>query len=153
ETPGPARRVPIAEYDELCPDIVRYVARTGDAVVINDAAHDPAYQADPYVRRGAIKSVLCVPVLNQGKLLAILYAENNEAAYAFTPQRLSLLQVIASQAAISITNARLYDNLEEKVEERTRALAAKNRQVAVMLNSVQQGIFTLDESLAIQPQY
>ena len=153
EAPGSKRRVPIAAYGELCHEIVRYVARTSDAVVLDDAAHDPAYEADPYIRRSSVRSVLCVPVLNQGRLLAILYAENNQASYAFTPHRLSLLQVIASQAAISIVNARLYDSLEEKVEERTRALAAKNRQVAVMLKSVQQGIFTIDDSLTIQPQY
>jgi histidine kinase len=147
------RPVAIESYGQLCPEIVRYVARTSDTVVVDDAGQLAAYRDDPYVRANGVKSVLCVPVLNQGKLLAILYAENNAVTHAFTPARLSLLQVIASQAAISITNARLYDKLEEKVGERTRELGTKNRQVEAMLNSIQQGIFTIDEDLVIAPQY
>jgi predicted ATPase len=138
---------------ELCADIVRYVARSGDAVVLDDATQDPRYRDDAHVKENGVKSVLCLPVLHQKKLLAILYAENNQATHAFTSERLRLLQVIAGQAAISITNARLYDNLEAKVAERTRELLEKNQEVAAMLNSMQQGVFTIDEGLAIQPRY
>jgi predicted ATPase/GAF domain-containing protein len=147
------RSTSIEGHAELCPDIVRYVARTATAVVVDDATHDGAYGDDVYVQNNGIKSVLCVPVLTQGKLVAILYAENNAATHAFTSDRVSLLQVIASQAAISITNARLYDNLEEKVVERTRELAEKTRETAAMLDSMQQGIFTVADDLLIQPQY
>lgn len=143
----------IEDATELCPDIVRYVARTRDTVVLDDARRHERYQNDEYVRRSGIKSVLCVPVIQQGKLLGVLYAENNAVTHAFTPGRLNLLQVIASQAAISITNAQLYDSLEEKVVERTRELAEKNREVAVMLHSLHQGVFTIDERMVIQPQY
>jgi HPt (histidine-containing phosphotransfer) domain-containing protein len=94
-----------------------------------------------------------MPVMNQGNLVAVLYAENNATRGAFTSERLDVLAVIASQAAISITNALLYSSLEQKVEERTRELAEKNREVAVMLNGMDQGIFTIDEDLRIQPQY
>jgi predicted ATPase/HPt (histidine-containing phosphotransfer) domain-containing protein len=147
------QRIPIAECEELSPDIVRYVARTRTTVVVDDAVHDEAYRDDRHVRKHLVKSVLCTPILHQSKLVAVLYAENNAATHAFTPQRLQLLQVIASQAAISITNARLYDGLEERVEERTRELAHKNREIAAMLDSMQQGLFTIDQSLKIQPQY
>jgi predicted ATPase/HPt (histidine-containing phosphotransfer) domain-containing protein len=147
------QRVPIAECAELSPDIVRYVARTGKTVVVDDAVHDEAYRDDPHVREHLVKSVLCTPILHQSKLVAVLYAENNVATHAFTPQRIRLLQVIASQAAISITNARLYDSLEERVEERTRELAHKNREIAAMLDSMQQGVFTIDQNLQIQTQY
>jgi predicted ATPase/HPt (histidine-containing phosphotransfer) domain-containing protein len=143
----------IDDCGELCADIVRYVVRTSEPVVIGDAFHDPRYGEDLYVRKNAVKSVLCVPVSNQGKLVAVLYAENNAATHAFTSQRVGLLQVIASQAAISITNARAYDRLEEEVAKRTRELTDRNREVVVMLHSMQQGIFTIDEHLVIQPQY
>ena len=144
---------PIGECRELSEDIVRYVARTANTVVLDDAMHDPRYSRDPHVARGAVKSVLCVPVLHGGKLLAILYAENNAATHAFTSERIRLLEVIAAQAAISITNARLYDNLEAKVAERTRELLEKSQEVAAMLNSMQQGVFTVDEGLQIRPAY
>lgn len=146
-------RTRLDQSTDLSPDVVRYVARTCDTVVVDDALHSDSYRDDVYIRKNEVKSLLCMPVLNQGKLLAILYAENNVATHAFTSERLKLLQIIASQAAISITNARLYDNLEDKVNERTRELTEKNREVAAMLNSMQQGVFTIDENLTIQPQY
>jgi predicted ATPase/HPt (histidine-containing phosphotransfer) domain-containing protein len=149
----PAARVLVDRSSDLSPEIVRYVARTGATVVIDDAAQDATYCEDPHVRAQGVKSVLCMPVLHQSKLLAILYVENNAAARAFTPQRLRLLQVIASQASISITNARLYDSMEDRVEARTRELAQKKRDVEAMLNSMQQGLFTIDETLTIQPEY
>jgi signal transduction histidine kinase len=116
--------------DDLCLQIVRYVARTCDTIVIDDASHHAAYQDDTYIQRNAVKSILALPVLKQGKLLAILYAENNATTHAFTPNRLTLLKVIASQAAISIGNARLYDSLEERVKVRTAELSRSNEILA-----------------------
>lgn len=147
------RNIPVNECTELCPNIVRYVARSKDTVVLDDASKHERYRGDPHIQRSAVKSVLCLPVLHQGNLIAILYAENNAVARAFTSDRVQLLHVIAGQAAISIGNARLYGQLEEKVTERTRELVQKNEEVAVILNNIQQGVFTIDEHLAIQPQY
>ena len=126
--------------------------RTGETVVLDDAAAAGPFQSDAYIQQNGVKSLLCMPVLNQSSLVAVLYAENNATGHAFTAERLDILRVIASQAAISITNALLYRSLERKVEERTAELAAKNREVAVMLNGMDQGVFTVDEELTIQPQ-
>jgi predicted ATPase/HPt (histidine-containing phosphotransfer) domain-containing protein len=153
DIPDAGRAIRIEDCGELCLEIVRYVARTSDTVVVDNATENATYADYDYIRRNEVKSLLCMPILSQGKLVAILYAENNATARAFTAQRLSLLQVIASQAAISLTNAQLYDKLEEKVTERTRALREKNREVEAMLNSMQQGIFTVGENLVIQPEY
>ncbi|HYQ01967.1 MAG TPA: AAA family ATPase [Polyangiaceae bacterium] len=153
EIPDAARAIPVDDSSELCSEIVRYVARTSDTVVLDNATADAAYADYDYIRRNAVKSLLCMPIRNQGKLVAILYAENNATTRAFTAERLSLLQVIGSQAAISLTNAQLYDKLEEKVTERTLELREKNREVRAMLNSMQQGIFTVAENLIIQPEY
>jgi GAF domain-containing protein/HPt (histidine-containing phosphotransfer) domain-containing protein len=153
DVPDAARAIPLPECGELCPELVRYVARTRDTVVVDDATSHGPFADYAYIHQNAVKSLLCMPILNQGKLVAILYAENNATTHAFTSERLSLLQVIASQAAISITNARLYDRLEDKVAERTRELVDRNRDIAAMLNSMQQGIFTVGENMTIQPQY
>jgi len=116
----------IDERNDLCLQVVRYVARTCDTVAIGDASNHVVYQDDPYIRANSVKSVLGLPVLNQGKLLGILYAENNTMTHAFTSRRLTLLRVIAGQAAISIGNARLYDHLEERVKSRTAELLRSN---------------------------
>ena len=145
--------VEIDRCAQLCPEVVRYVARTLEPVVIDDAAADRVHLTAAYAERSGARSILCVPVLQRGALVAVLYAENGATTHAFTPARVSLLQVIASQAAISITNARLYETLEDKVTERTRALAEKNQEVLAMLHGMQQGVFTIDEALRIQPGY
>ena len=129
--PGDAAKpTAIEACDDLCPRIVRYVARTRDSVVLDDARRDPGYRDDAYVQANGVRSVLAVPVLHQGELLAILYAENNAVTHAFTRERLILLQIIAGQAAISIRNARLYDSLEERVAARTAELSRANETLA-----------------------
>lgn len=133
--------------------IVRYVLRSRDAVTLDDAGVLGAFQADPYIKRERVRSVLCIPILRQAEILGVLYLENNLTSHAFTKERLAILQVIASQAAISIVNAQLYERLEQRVAQRTEELAFKNRQVASMLDNMDQGVFTIDESLCVQPEY
>jgi predicted ATPase/GAF domain-containing protein/tRNA A-37 threonylcarbamoyl transferase component Bud32/HPt (histidine-containing phosphotransfer) domain-containing protein len=145
--------VPLDRFEPIAHELVRYVGRTHETIVLDDAREDELYKNDPHVVREAVQSVLCMPILNQGVLQAILYVENNAVSRAFTPARVSLLRVIAGQAAISIANAHLYNHLEQKVDERTRELAERNREVAAMLNSLEQGVFTVDERLVIEPRY
>ncbi|HEY4016425.1 MAG TPA: AAA family ATPase [Polyangiaceae bacterium] len=151
--PATRRRVPLSQCEGIAQEIVRYAARTRETVVLDDAREDPLYGDDPHVVGDGVKSVLCLPVLNQGKLVAILYVENNVVTHAFTPRRLGVLHVIAGQAAISIANAALYESLERRVADRTRELTERNREVSALLNSMHQGVFTIDDKLRVQPQY
>jgi HPt (histidine-containing phosphotransfer) domain-containing protein len=121
--------------------------------VLDDAAAHPTFGTDPYVQSHAIKSVLAMPIINQGVLVAILYVENNVTTHAFSSGRVETLRLIAGQAATSITNAALYESLERKVEDRTRELAQKTRKIAAMLDGMEQGVFTLDEELTVQPEH
>ncbi|WP_254568459.1 AAA family ATPase [Oscillatoria sp. HE19RPO] len=91
--------------------IVNYVARTRETVVLSDAANDPKFAHSPYIKLHQPKSILCFPLQHQGKLAGIIYLENNLTIEAFTPERLELLNLLSSQAAISIENARFYNNL------------------------------------------
>ena len=127
--------------------------RSRETVTLDDAGVLGAFQADPYIKRERVRSVLCVPILRQAEVLGVLYLENNLTSHAFTKERLAILQVIASQAAISIYNAQLYERLEQRVAQRTEELAFKNRQVASMLDNMDQGVFTIDETLSVQPEY
>jgi len=93
--------------------IINYVARTCKNVVLNDATHEGNFTNEPYIKEHQPKSILCFPLQNQGKLTGIIYLENNLTTDAFTPDRLEILNLLSSQAAISIENARLYNNLSE----------------------------------------
>lgn len=145
--------VPLTASESVCLPVVQLVARTREPLVIDDASNDPHWQNDAFVRQRGLKSVLCLPILHQGKLVAAFYAENNVTARAFTPARLATLRLIAGHAAISIVNAELYASLESRVAERTRELADKNREIGAMLDALDQGVFTIDHSLCIQPRY
>ena len=111
---------------ELSSGIVNYVKRTLENVVLNDAMNEGLFISDPYVREKQPKSILCIPVTTQNKLIGILYLENNLTTNAFTRERLEVLNLLSSQAAISLENARLYNNMEQRVKERTAELSKTN---------------------------
>jgi predicted ATPase/serine phosphatase RsbU (regulator of sigma subunit)/tRNA A-37 threonylcarbamoyl transferase component Bud32 len=124
--------IPIESSDSVSPTIINYVARTSESVVLNNATREGNFTNDPYIKQHQPKSILCVPLLNQGKLISIVYLENNLTTGAFTPDRLEVLKVLSSSAAISIENARLYQNLEDKVSERTAQLAEANAEITAL---------------------
>jgi predicted ATPase/signal transduction histidine kinase len=110
--------------------IINYVGRTQEPVSLNDATHEGEFTQTPYIIAQKPKSILCIPLINQGKLSGIVYLENNLATGAFTPKRVETVQLLGSQAAISLDNARLYEELAEynrtleaKVAERTQELS------------------------------
>jgi GAF domain-containing protein/HPt (histidine-containing phosphotransfer) domain-containing protein len=144
---------PLAGANAVCESLVQLAVRSRQPIVIDNASSHPEWHADPFVRAHALKSVMCLPILNQGKLVAAFYAENNATAHAFTSTRLATLRLIAGHAAISIVNAELYASLESRVVDRTRELAAKNREIGAMLDALDQGVFTIDASLCIQPRH
>ncbi|MEG3858969.1 trifunctional serine/threonine-protein kinase/ATP-binding protein/sensor histidine kinase [Microcoleus sp. herbarium12] len=115
--------MPAIDSQEIPLSIINYVWRTQETLVINNAAAETDFAADSYIIKQQPKSVLCLPIQRQGKALAILYLENNLTTNAFTHDRLTVLKILSSQAAISIENAQLYANLEAKVEERTQELS------------------------------
>jgi PAS domain S-box-containing protein len=98
--------------DDLPQSALHYVIRTRELVVLDDASVSNLYAEDEYVRTKRARSVLCLPIVKQAKLVAALYLENNLAPRAFTSDRVALLEMLASQAAISLENANLYANLQ-----------------------------------------
>ena len=100
---------------------MQYVIRTQEPAIADDASREKPFSADEYVASRRVRSVLCLPLIKQAKLVGVLYLENNVAASVFTPARIALLKLLASQAAISLENARLYGELTMS-EERWRKL-------------------------------
>ena len=94
--------------------IVHYVVRTRESVILDDASTQNPFSADAYIDRGHIRSILCLPLIKQAELVGVLYLENNLAPHVFMPARVTLLELLASQAAISLENTRLYVELEER---------------------------------------
>lgn len=93
--------------------IVNYVIRTQKSIVLNDAAHEGNFTRTPYIVKQQPKSLLCIPLLNKNKLLGIVYLENNLTTGAFKAERVEVLNLLSSQAAISIENAKLYAELHQ----------------------------------------
>ena len=104
--------LPLGESANLSLSIVNYVRRTSEGVVLTEAASDDRYGNDPYIARCQPRSVMCAPVLRQGRLIGALYLENNIAGGAFTEARIQIIQLLAAQAAISLENARLYREMQ-----------------------------------------
>jgi PAS domain S-box-containing protein len=110
---------------ELPETVLHTVIRTRQSVILDDAsAHNP-FPADEYILQKHARSVLCLPLVKQAKLIGVLYLENNLASNVFTSSRISVLELLASQAAISLENARLYNDLQER-EARIRRLVDSN---------------------------
>lgn len=102
--------------------LFHYVTHTGKSVLVHEASDDKLVAEDPYVRQWQPRSLMIVPLHHQGELVGILYFENNAISGAFTDSRLQVLQLLASQAAISIESARLYAEMEERVAVRSAEL-------------------------------
>jgi PAS domain S-box-containing protein len=110
---------------ELPESVLHTVIRTRESVILDDASAQNPFSADEYICQKNARSVLCLPLVKQAKLIGVLYLENNLASHVFTPARISVLDLLASQAAISLENARLYNDLGER-EARIRRLVDSN---------------------------
>jgi len=124
--------VPLESCSELPAAAVLLARRTGKPLAVDDAARDPALEADPHVRRRRLRSLLAAPLLHQGRRLGLLYLDNNLATGVFTPQRLETLRILAVQAAVSIEHAMFYADLERARQAAEAANLAKSRFLANM---------------------
>ena len=103
----------LSHMQELPIKLLNYTANRKRTFVADNASREDSLVTDPYIIQEQPKSILCIPLLNQNQLIALLYLENNQTIAAFTPRRQELLDLIASQAAISLKNAQLYRSLEQ----------------------------------------
>ncbi len=113
--------ISVEQANNLSSAIVHYVARTKENVVLNDAGHEGIFTQNDYIQRTRPKSILCIPIIHKGAVTGVLYLENNLATGAFTSDRVEVLQLLSSQAAIAIENVRFYNRIEES-EKNYRSL-------------------------------
>ncbi len=106
--------------------VINYVCHTQESLVLDDAASQSQFATDPYIAADQPRSLVCLPLIHQGNITGILYLENRQVAGAFTSDHLTVLQIIASQAAISIENARLYADVQSS-EDKYRTLFEGSR--------------------------
>ncbi|MBE9164366.1 MULTISPECIES: AAA family ATPase [Microcoleaceae] len=116
--------IPVKNCQKLSESIVNYVARTQESVVLDEAFRKGQFTNDPYIQKNQLKSILCVPLINQSQIVSIVYLENNLTAGAFTPERVELLKVLSGQAAISIQNSKLYTEVRESENRLAQFLEA-----------------------------
>jgi predicted ATPase/signal transduction histidine kinase/GAF domain-containing protein len=133
------QRLPIEDSQDIPKKLIYKVKHNQQTVVLSDATADPNLTNDPYIMRHKPKSVLCSPILHQGKLMGILYLENNLTMGAFTSDRVELLNLLCSQAAISLENARLYELSQEyaqQLEQSFAELSASNSRFHNLVDNV-----------------
>ncbi len=143
--------LPIDSTSELPTSLIYYVARTQKTMVLDDATNEAKFAGDTYIQNYQPKSILCIPIINRGQFIGILYLENNLTVGAFNSHRLEVLKVLTTQAAFSLENAQLYESLstaknqleeyshtlEDKVKERTEELHEKNLRLSETLKKLQ----------------
>ncbi len=134
--------------------IMNYVARTQEAVVLANSLTSDTFSPDPYITQHQPKSILCMPIGYRGQLIGLLYLENNLTTGAFTPERLEVLSLLSAQTAISLTNARLYEqmrslnsNLQQEVARRQASetiLRDNEQRLTQLLEGIPVGVFVVD---------
>ncbi|MEG3843843.1 AAA family ATPase, partial [Microcoleus sp. herbarium14] len=145
---------PIKKNCKVPLSIVNYVAKTQEPLVLIDASKETLYQFDSYIQKTQPKSILCAPIIYQGKSLGIVYLENNLAAGAFTPEGLTILEMLTAQAAIAIANARFYASEQDKsrllaeslenLQKSQVELAQKEEEYRSIFESVADGLSLTD---------
>jgi PAS domain S-box-containing protein len=131
--------------------VLLYALRTKEAVLLHDASGANPFAADEYIRGHGPRSVLCLPLLKQTRLVGLLYLENSLTPHAFTPARMAVLKLLASSAAISLENTRLYTELQER-EARVRRLVDSNI-VGVLIWNLDGEILDANEAFLDMLQY
>lgn len=118
--------IPYEKYENIVHSVVNYVLRTKETIVIDNIQNNTIFSSERSILKRDVKAVLCAPLMLHGKIKGMIYLENNVIPSVFTNDKVEILKNLSGQIVISIENALIYNNLETKVEERTRTLDIKN---------------------------
>lgn len=125
------------DNSDLLPEaILNYCYRNRELVLLSDAYNHPEYSSNAYIKQRKIKSLLCMPLINQGKISGLVYLENNLTKGSFTKNRLKTLKMLSSQIAVSIENAKLYHTLEETHRFKSAFYANMSHELRTPMNQI-----------------
>lgn len=159
--------IAVADYPNLPLSLINYVYRTRQNMILNDDTPEEQFSEDPYIVQNQPKSLLCAPIINQGKFLGLLYLENNWTSEIFTPELVEILMILSAQAAIALENSLLYTDLdiatnnlktaneqlaeysrtlEQKVEKRTLKLQERNQRLKEQTTQLEEAMSNLKQA-------
>jgi diguanylate cyclase (GGDEF)-like protein/PAS domain S-box-containing protein len=130
-------------YDHYPRSIIAAAADSQDTIIYDDAGSEASFVEDEYMEMYKPKSLLCIPLMNQSKVTAIIYLENNLVTGAFTKERIRMINLLSREMVNSLENASLYTNLERLVAERTEELAYKNEQLNKYIDIVDKNVIII----------
>ena len=125
--------LPLDQCDEVPESIINFVSRSEKTLTLSDATQEDVFTQDPYVQRQQPLSIMCLPIAHRNAVTGVLYLEHCGLTGVFTSERVEVLALLASQAAISIENARLYADLQETRDE-----------YRTLYNGAIEGLFRID---------
>jgi PAS domain S-box-containing protein len=137
---------PLQQLANVCKPVLLHVFHKNESIVLSDA-QTSAYSRDPHIQAAHVRSVLCLPIQHKGKITGVTYLENNLAADVFTTERIEIATMMSKQAAISIENAVLYDNLKQEIDQRKQAqeeVKQSEQRLKQYLEGVSMGVFVID---------
>ncbi|MBI4287515.1 MAG: AAA family ATPase [Chloroflexi bacterium] len=141
------------EAREICKAIVRYVYRTGERVILNNAIQEGLFKDNPEVQSLQLRSVLCLPVIKQSRMIGVLYLDNRLSDSVFTPEKAQMTELLTSQAAISLENARLMEDMKKADDQVKRSLREKEVLLKEIHHRVKNNLQIIQSMLSLQLPY